>query len=101
MKGGYIILDIKKCQFTLNDDESEYIANNNYAKNIIKAIWNTQKPVLVENLSALGSSYAGFKGSGFCKMDTSAQDYIVLALPDSGNETSIYFNINGTISIGN
>ena len=98
MKGGYIILDIKKCQFVLN--ESEYIANNNYAKNIVSAVWNNQKPVLVENWSALGGRYANYKCSGFCRIFTSSPNYICLELPDSG-EISIFFNSNGTITIDN
>lgn len=100
MKGGYIILDIKKCQFALNEDESEYIANNNYVKNIVSAVWNTQKAVLVENWNALGGRYASYKGSGFCRMLTSSPNYVCLELPDSG-ETSIYFNKIGNITIDN
>lgn len=100
MKGGYIILDIKKCQFALNEDESEYIANNNYAKNIISAVWNTQKPVLIENLSSLGGSFEVCKGSGFCHLEVSGTDYIGLVLPNS-DETTIVFSSNGTISISN
>lgn len=100
MKGGYIILDIKKCQFTLTEDESDYIANNNYAKNIINAIRNGQKAVLVENLSSLGGSFADFMGSGFCRMVSSNQDYICLELPNDAG-TSIFFISSGRISITN
>lgn len=100
MKGGYIILDIKKCQFALNEDESEYIANNNYAKNIVNAVWNTQKPVLVENFSSLGGSFTNYKGSDFCRLSSNTdENYISMILPDGANETPIYFNSNGTISI--
>lgn len=101
MKGGYIILDIKKCQFTLSDDESEYIANNNYAKNIVSAVWNTQKAVLVENLSSLGGSFDLCKGSGFCHFEVSGTDSVGLALPIVGSDTLIQFRSNGTISISN
>lgn len=100
MKGGYTILDIKKCEFALNAGETEYIANNTYAKNIVSAVWNSQKPVLVENLTALGGSFASYKGSGFCKVLTSTDSNICLGLPDSG-QTSIFFNSDGTISIDN
>lgn len=100
MKGGYTILDIKKCEFALNAGETEYVTNNTYAKNIVNAVWNGQKSVLVENLAALGSSYTSYKGSGFCKMLTSTDNYICLELPDSG-QTSIFFNSDGTITIDN
>lgn len=100
MKGGYIILDIKKCQFALNEDNSDYISNNNYAKNIINAIRNGQKAVLVENLTSLGGSFAENMGSGFCRMATSGENYIKMELPNDAG-TSIFFNNTGTISITN
>lgn len=100
MKGGYTILDIKKCEFALNAGETEYVANNSYAKNIVNAVWNSQKPVLIENLSSLGGDFEVCKGSGFCYIDVSGTDYIGLSLPNS-NGTTIEFDSNGTISIIN
>lgn len=102
MKGGYIILDIKKCQFTLNEDESEYTSNNNYSKDFSNALYKTNKTVLIENINTLDSAYSSYKNALFVKAVSMYTDgsYISFSLP-VGSEPSVFVYANGTITIDN
>lgn len=99
MKGGYTILDIKKCEFVLNEDETEYVAFNNYTKSFAQGLYSSNKVVLVENLNSL---FSGDYGSGFMSNPSIPLnfEYFNYELPNY-SRTSIYIHKDGHITIAN